>query len=832
MAELDALKQEADSLLSALQGVGQQPQPEQEEVVTEQVATEAPVPTSPQSSAFSADDFSDITGQGQAIPLNESVSLQETGTSGFSANDFSDITGVTQESISKESSEENQRLLLGFTVPENLLNKETLSTEDVKDLPFESIVALADVSSPLEFGAKKQLSDALRGSTTSGLGEILVGTPFSSDDMESLLEEKYQDFIDENPDKARNIFSQLASSAMTGSPINNMISEESQTLLPQSTALINNLGQSAFGTFGEDAYKALGMENTARAIEASGQQLDENDITGDAVITDILGAVLPASGIANLTRVGAQGVTRLGNVVRGALAGSGEAALFAAGSAEGGVGERVGEALDPTTLLTGAALGGVGSLVGEGLMSAGRTVAGKFVRSIDQNRVARRSMDRLLKDINNTSRGTVNITAEDVVQGLSEGKGIQTVLAERGLRSNDIERVLNGMSSGSREMLNTIERTGSELIQTRVAQNADALNNVGQRLEISRGKISSNDVNTIIRETLDLDQGLLFEEEVLLPAAVQLIRANRDTIARKAGYTRNNATRARVHIDKESGDIFVVKPNEQGQPFTPKSDGTYESDQLYEVRPTGSFITDLRSRVSQIINPDVRAGSSPNQTVGFADYDPIQQNLGAAERRISPESAELADLDRVTRLEGDAIRQGSQGISSKREFSGELQRVTGSLSDLPKKSKDTLNQIAEEMSALSSAGKRTGSDQILPQSGLSRTLSDARIAGMFGGSLSGMSRIFILRNVVDAVRSALGSQTALSRSEQLLEPIIENLMRADDSVITESIKGAIDRGLSQQQWASYFGSIFLPASFATERSSGSQDQLFDQLGAQ
>lgn len=853
MADLETDKRQAESLLAKLGGQQTVPQEGVPNVEQQVAPVEEPVEQpEPVSSGLSTDLFSDmaevsdIQNVEQSSPaVSEPISGEQSqlSTSGLSADAFADMAEIYQEdpteTVGEMAAAEQYVDAQGGVeepssltdIPQNLLNKDTLTVEDIRDLPFEQIVAMADVSSPLKFSAKEQLSEALRGSTTTGgVGEFFLGTPFSSDELEGLLEEKYQDYIQRNPEQERGVLGRAVSALATGSPINNLVSEESQTLLPQSVAEINAIAQGATGRFGDDIYEALGMSNTARAIDSSIQQLSENDIAGDAVVAELLGAALPSGRAAQALGIGGRGVSTLGNVARGAGLGAAESAIFAAGGEDGNVSERLEAAAEAAPV--GAALGAAGPVLGRAIGAAGRGIGGLFSRQIRQNSSVNRALNRVSSTIDNIPNSDISVSPDEIVENLSQGIPLQTLLADRGMSGESITRVLNSLPAGSRELFNTIETTGRELIRTRAAQNADQLSQIGQRLEIARGRTSPSDISNIIKDTMDLDQGGVFEEEILYPAIRQLAKARRNTIASRAGYTRSNARNLQVHA-KPDGTIYVVKPDENGVPFRANRDGTYSDDQLYEIKPTGSLITDLESRTAQIINPDASAGAARNQTVAYSDYDPIRQNLRSGERRASPEAASLADQDRMTRLEGRAGEAGSRGPKSKDDFLSELQRTTGELADLTSEQRQSLEKIAEEMSGLAGAGSRDASRTILP-AGIQRFISDVRVAGLFSGSLSGASRVLILNQVVNAIRNAMGSDVSLTVAEEVLEPVVRALIRADDAQVVGIIRNAAESGATTNEALAQSITASLPVLFEQSQSPQDlpDDALFNDLGAQ
>ena len=333
--------------------------------------------------------------------------------------------------------------------PDKILGYEDI--DYIKSLSFEDIVKLASPGSKIDPKLQVDLASALAGSTSvGGVGEVLVGnqpeldtlgfsgmlkaglaaTPlgvFVDDpltnpnnmertkrinELESILEDKYKDFIKSNPDKEKSLLSRMYSSFMKGNPIADTV--EGATPVPtvgrtQSAAAAEgatlNLADEITSLFGIDSdiqgEKEQGYGRGDPAMLAS-------EIVGSVIAPGLGAAKLASKGATASSNLGARLIEKTGSNVLGKTASvTGKLASYAApGAILSGI-AAAGDQKDisETALLgavTGASLpviGGVTSKVGKpvinwlsklapttknAVLKVAKTIADQSERPIDE----------------------------------------------------------------------------------------------------------------------------------------------------------------------------------------------------------------------------------------------------------------------------------------------------------------------------------------------------------------------------------------------------------------------------------------------------------------
>lgn len=715
-------------------------------------------------------------------------------------------------------------------------NKKELSAADIVDLPFDEIVKLADISSPLEYQAKKQLSDALRGSTTKGVvGELLIGTPGTRNDpMESLLEDKYDEFIEQNPEMRRNFFQRAGSALMTGSPVNSMIGDESQTVLPESAAQINSVGNAMTGEWGDELFGALGAENTQRAMRASNQQLDENEIVGDALITDILGLAVPSTAAARAVGLGAQGVGRAGTIARSALVGGVEGGISGSGAADDG--DRLAAGVEGVMFGAGAGVGG--ELALRGGSAAYRAVRNNIGSAARQNKASRKALSSVQRTVKRITGDEIDLTQNEILDSIAEGVPLQRLLTQKGMREDQIQEVVNNLTGGSRRLLNELYQIRIGVQSRTATSQANEVTATGRALEQARDtNITPEGITSVNSRLLNSEQGSVFHDQILLPT-VRTRVGDSDSIARAAGYGNNAAEASRnVHIDRSSGEMFVVRKKSDGKVARPDNDGNYNPDDLYKIEPSGDFLYELQTASSALSSPNLRSGEPVNQVRGFAVLDPLTRSIEQGERRVGGIVGEASDANRAARLRQEATAAGRRGAESTSEYVADLQSIDGMPTTLNADQKRSLEFLAREASALSGFGRQGASNTALQQAG-SAALGSARVGGIFGGSLGSAARVTALSMGLRKLSSIIGvgSSTALSSAERRVLPAMRALIEADDAVLAQSMREAVETGTSSVDDVVNILSKNIPAfgaaissANATSHVTGNQQNLLGEI---
>lgn len=677
-------------------------------------------------------------------------------------------------------------------------DKEELSAADIVNLPFEEIVKLADISSPLEYKAKKQLADAIQGNVPGTLAGRIgqsVGLPVGpSDESRDLFEQvlsKKSEF--DRSEDAPGQLSRLGSSILYGDQYAGQFGDN-QALMPTGQAQALSTLNAMTGEWGDELLGALGAERGQRAVRAANQQLDDNDVVGDAIISDIIGLAAPSTAAARAVGLGAQGVGAAGNVARSALIGGVEGGISGSGAADDG--DRLAAGIDGVMYGVGAGVGGELALrTGGAVYRAIRNNIGSTAR---QNKASRNALSGVQRTVKRIAGDKIDLTQNEILDSIAEGVPLQRLLTQKGMREDQIQEVVNNLTGGSRRLLNELYQIRIGVQSRTATSQANEVTRTGRALEQARDtNITPDGIVSVNRRLLNSEQGSVFHDQILLPT-VRTRVGDSDSIARAAGYGNNAAEASRnVHIDRSSGEMFVVRKNSDGKVARPDKDGNYKPDDLYQIEPSGDFLYELQTASSALSSPNLRSGEPVNQVRGFAVLDPLTRSIEQGERRVGGIVGEASDANRAARLRQEATAAGRRGAESTSEYVADLQSIDGMPTTLNADQKRSLEFLAREASALSGFGRQGASNTALQQAG-SAALGSARVGGIFGGSLGSAARVTALSMGLRKLSSIIGvgSSTALSAAERRVLPAMRALIEADDAVLAQSMREAVEAGTS------------------------------------
>lgn len=696
-------------------------------------------------------------------------------------------------------------------VATELSDKKELSAEDIVNLPFEEIVKLADVNSPLEYSAKRQIADALNGNLPgTAVGRLVGGA--DEDEMEffTTVLGKQREFqeTEDSPGQLQ----RLKNSVLFGDQYSGEFGDNQSAVIPWSQAAGLSTANAALGEYGDELV-GLVSERGQRAIRGANRQLQDNDVPFDAFLTDMLGAAVPAGAAARGIGVGAQGVGALGNIGRSALLGAAEGGISASGAndAAESIEDRIASGLGGAVI--GGALGGAvptAAYIGRGAL--GRIKS--FVSSSSREaKAARNTINQISTRVSRLKTGN-SITADEILDGLDSGIPIQQQLLSKGLNEQQTAEIINDLSDGSRRIMDNLNSISNDLTSSRATALDNSVSQTGQALERARldpaTGVTPDGTARIISDTARMPQGAIFQDDILMPSIRNVVRRNTN-LARRAGYGTDADLAARnIHIDPASGKMFIIK-RKAGRIATPNSKtGNYRASDLYEVIPDGQFVRELQSESAQLTVPNVRQGAPVNQVQGFEAFEPITRRLGLAEGRVSPSTRTASRDNALARRRAEAWAEGRKGSQSTVNYVTDLYESTvGPTANMSKAQKDSLAFLAKEANTLRKLGREVSTNPVHSQAA-GGALGDARVAGMFASSPAGILRITGINWLLRTVRSKgnFGSATQMSASERALMPAIEALVRADDQIMNTVLREAVEQGVkSGEEFARRIGTV-------------------------
>lgn len=770
----------------------------------------APVSEAPVAPAAPDDPFADLTDPYATETTDTVVSPDQTTQTGQPENPFSDLTDPYADAPATG------------TVNKDLSKKDKLTADDIENLSFEDILKLADVNSPLKFSTKAQLADAIRGATTTGgISELLVGTPFSSDEVEESLEAKYQDFVSRNPEKAKGLLSQIGSSLLRGAPVDT----EDSTIFNSPVRSFTDDVASGMSANYLDELTGIVSPDTATSIRASRQRLRDNDVVADDFIAQTLGALAPGAaigkGVAALS--GARAIPLLSRATTGGVAARAAAAagieegLSASGETDSGdLGDRIGAGSAGAVIGAGfgAILGGIANKV-----MSGRKLSSKEKALSD-------ALETTVETVNKSlHKGQPKASMQEIADAVASGKPLTDYLLTKGLNDNEASSVINRLSSGSNNLMDIMRREAIRE-QTRIENVlADERYVAGQNVDTARNALTPDDTADILRPLTSSNQRKTVNEELVIPAIRDRLK-NTDVL-KSLGYDPDTISvkSIPIFVDQSTGRVTIVRAGENGKP-APKVDKKYKPEDLQGYDVSGNEIGSIRANLRKIITGDSGVGPTKDRTLIDDVYRPIETQLSEGMGQF-PELAKANDVFQKVIDKQKAFAAGKKGDKGVISFNESLKQLQDSGEISKDADVDSLKFLANQVATLAEVGKKANPGSI--ESTIANLISDFRIGGIFAGSLSSMARISMVNSLARMFKgkTILGK---LSGQERRMEPVIRYLIGAPDSEMDAIAANMMKKKIQSQKDIDDFVLKFL-IPLANGAGTGSANfQSFEEFG--
>lgn len=659
-----------------------------------------------------------------------------------------------------------------------LKNKDVLSVEDLSNLPFDDIVRLADVTSPLRFGAKDQLARALRGSTSSNvISETLIGDAVSSGTpVNRLMKDKYQEYIAENPDAERSFLNRALTSIMTGSPVSGMVFEDSQQYPTQTRSTIDTFANAlTFGT-GRKLYDVV-SPMSAQGIEAGRQRLADNEIIGDQFLTEMLGSAVPGTVLARGIGLGAQGATLGQNMARGATIGGLEGAAAGIGYGDG---ESLGEVATDAAIggVIGGAIGGITPAVMEGVNAAYRSLTTDAT-----TKVRTRALNKLVRDINSAlPEGQPKVTLEELRASARSGETPVQFMMRKEIRRPNRQAVINNNFINSPDLMDELYTTSRRRVARSLADARNTRVELGEEIGRARANMPKTEVEGILKEMADSDVGDRFVREAVIPNARQTVQAN-DSLVKSLGYKANDSN-VKFHMDTNTGKLYIVKADKAGNAFRPDKKGNYTSKQLSEYIIDGEDLAAIGQRFKNTYSGDLGIGDTKLQPEAYL-FKPYSERMTDL---MNEDSALRSANEAFTRYidEFDAISKSSSGRQAYVDYSENIRA-----SSLPQADKDALIFLAKEIDTLNSAGASSATRQRSNPlvKGIRSLLMGTALGRGFGATL----RYTMLSRLVDIMSG--NNALVMSKAQRDLIPVMQYIINGSERQIDDLMEDMIAFGV-------------------------------------
>lgn len=586
-----------------------------------------------------------------------------------------------------------------------------LSDIDFNDLSFEEISQLAsspEEQSGLTTNARRQLAAALRGSTTAEgtFSEFLVGDSSKAgsygeglfdradpeivaktQEIEKLLETKYDDFVERNPEQDTGFFGKVYNSIMTGSPVPEIDGIEGQPLSTTARAFTDTAGNAVVGGFGDELMGVGGLAAAAERTKASREQIyDESTVAG--LSAEVLGSLAPASALGKAVGLGKAGVGAVSNTIRGIGAAAIEGGIAGAGYTEEDE-SRV------TNALIGASAAAAGGVV---LSTVGRAAAPFVAKLVNGSKLFTKSETKAAEGFFDLIESTTGVSPATIKAGLKDNKNITRILVDNDVDPDKILKINQGLivddaaSSTVRSAATSrLSAAGDDALgrrQPAIAQQAANVKDAGEAVGTLRHAADPENTRLVIQDMLQTDSGPRFHA-ALTKKVLEEISDNRNVLA-DAGYGLKG--KPRVHIDEETGGIWLINKNAKPVKldtdllFDPSvhidiDDKIYMLDDLTPYDANMKLLQSTGSDIDSIVARQLKEGEAPDQNLGeraakiTADLRQFEEEVTEG---LSTVNTRYSDAKSVQQLQSqaDSIFSGSNSTASVAELADTVNGIS------------------------------------------------------------------------------------------------------------------------------------------------------------